>query len=74
MVAVPLPHGYRWLVTYDRTGIFRGRYFRTIDLHCDFPDENDWPEGIVFQHIDNGERFTVQSGRLIKLPTVEIRN
>jgi hypothetical protein len=61
-----LPHGYRWKVIHDPTGFFTGRIFRTDDLPTDHPDENGWPNGIIFEHLVTRTRITVYMGRLIK--------
>ena len=65
------PKGYEWKVIFDPTrigdcpGLFFGHYFRIFDIRPCPGEPPSWPDGIVFQHIDNGEKLSFKNGKLI---------
>ena len=58
-----------WLVIKDPSGDFLGRSFRAYDLTGAF--DNYWPEEIIFEHQDTGERKTWIDGRFFSTPPAQ---
>lgn len=68
----PLPRGYRWVCTFDPNGIFTGFIFRKQDIEVWNPndpevEEENWAEGLLFQHVSRPVRATVINGQLSTL-------
>jgi hypothetical protein len=65
--------GYEWKVTKDPTrdgfhpGLFFGNLFRMIDLRLDRDEISTWPDGIVFEHIQTGQKLSFRQGKLFDL-------
>lgn len=63
------PKGYLWKVVFDPTrngedpGLFYGSLFRLLDIMPTKDETSPWPDGIIFQHVDTGQRLTFQDGQ-----------
>jgi len=63
------PKGYFWKVVYDPTridedpGLFYGSHFRLLDILPTWDETSPWPDGIIFQHIETGQRLTFENGQ-----------
>lgn len=70
MLGRPDLRRYEWKVIVDPTrgredpGLFYGRLFRMMDFVLDRDEVSTWPDGIVFEHIFNGNRLSFLDGRL----------
>lgn len=63
-----LPKGYVWKCIADPSGIFRGRFFRTIDITVDPHDDGCcWDEGTTWVNVATLERKTIHNGQTITL-------
>lgn len=59
---------YRWLVVYDPSGDFTGRWFRSSDL------DGDWIEGLIFWNKVSGTLvFGKRIGGEVKKTTLQPR-
>jgi hypothetical protein len=65
----PAPKGYFWKVVVDPTrtgenpGCFYGSLFRLLDILPTVDEDSPWPDGIVFEHIETGQRLTFIDGQ-----------
>lgn len=63
------PKGYLWKVVRDPTtnaeepGLFYGSLFRLLDIMPTKDETSPWPDGIIFQHIETGQRLTFENGQ-----------
>ncbi len=63
------PKGYLWKVVRDPTrnaeepGLFYGSLFRLLDIMPTKDETSPWPDGIIFQHIETGQRLTFEIGQ-----------
>jgi hypothetical protein len=59
-----VPKGYFWKVVHDPTrngedpGLFYGSHFRLLDILPTWDETSPWPEGIIFEHTQTGQRLT----------------
>ncbi len=63
---------YIWQVVYDptRTGEYPGLFYKGLFRRSDLLEScgpDGWPDGIIFQNIQTGERRTVRGGQLCPL-------
>jgi len=67
------PNGYLWKVIYDPTrngedpGLFYGSLFRLLDILPTKDEVSPWPERIVFEHIQTGQRLSFIEGQPVYL-------
>ena len=67
------PKGYLWKVIYDPTrngedpGLFYGSLFRLLDILPTKDEISPWPERIVFEHIQTGQRLSFIEGQPVYL-------
>ncbi len=63
------PKGYLWKVIFDPTrngedpGLFYGSLFRLLDILPTKDEVSPWPERIVFEHIQTGQRLSFIEGQ-----------
>ena len=67
------PKGYLWKVVHDPTrngddpGLFYGSLFRLLDILPTKDEVSPWPERIVFEHIQTGQRLSFIEGQPVYL-------
>ena len=67
------PKGYLWKDIYDPTrngedpGLFYGSLFRLLDILPTKDEVSPWPERIVFEHIQTGQRLSFIEGQPVYL-------
>jgi hypothetical protein len=67
------PKGFLWKVVFDPTrngedpGLFYGSLFRLLDILPTWDETSPWPDGIVFEHIQTGQRLTFLEGQSMYL-------
>lgn len=72
--------GYVWKVIVDPTcndaeddpGMFYGRLFRMIDIRLSRDEKSTWPNGIIFENVESGNRLTFQDGELVDLTNATV--
>jgi hypothetical protein len=77
-----VPKGYFWKVVQDPTrngedpGLFYGSHFRLLDILPTWDETSAWPEGIIFEHTQTGQRLTFVDNKPIYLnhPKMSRRN
>jgi hypothetical protein len=68
-----VPKGYFWKVVQDPTrngedpGLFYGSHFRLLDILPTWDETSAWPEGIVFEHTQTGQRLTFVDNKPVYL-------
>ena len=67
------PKGYLWKVVYDPTrngedpGLFYGSLFRLLDILPTKDEVSPWPERIIFEHTQTGQRLSFVEGQPVYL-------